>query len=85
MQTIVAKEIQAPSLDQLNAKLRKKLDELLDLAEPENILDITEAVAKLNSSYKGNQQFGEPVSDEEKQEKAQKELLDNILNGEVVN
>jgi len=82
-QVLVAKEREI-SLDKLNAKLRNRLNDLLDDAGPEDILQITEAIAKLNSSYKGNSQFGDPLSDEEKQEQEQKELLGTILNGEEV-
>ena len=82
-QVLIAKEKEI-SLDKLNAKLRNRLNDLLDDAGPENILQITEAIAKLNSSYKGNSQFGDPLSDEEKQEKEQREILGNILNGEEV-
>ena len=82
-QVLVAKEREI-SLDKLNAKLRNRLNDLLDDAGPEDILQITEAIAKLNSSYKGNSQFGDPLSDEEKQEQEQREILGNILNGEEV-
>ena len=82
-QVLVAKEKEI-SLERLNAKLRNRLNDLLDDAGPEDILQITEAIAKLNSSYKGNSQFGEPISDEEKQEQEQREILGNILNGEEV-
>ncbi len=82
-QVLIAKEKEI-SLDKLNAKLRNRLNDLLDDAGAEDILQITEAIAKLNSSYKGNSQFGDPLSDEERQEQEQKELLGNILNGEEV-
>lgn len=81
---IIAKPVDDVTLAALNAKLRNRLNDLLDDAGPEDILQITEAIAKLNSSYKGNSQFGDPMSDEEKQEQEQKELLGNILNGEEV-
>ena len=80
---LVAKEREI-SLDKLNAKLRNRLNDLLDDAGPEDILQITEAIAKLNSSYKGNSQFGDPLSDEEKQEQEQREILGNILSGEEI-
>ena len=82
-QVIIPKPKQV-SLEELNAKLRNRLNNLIDDAGAEDILQITEAIAKLNSSYKGNSQFGDPLSDEEKQEQEQKELLGNILNGEEV-
>ena len=82
-QVIIPKQKQV-SLEELNAKLRDRLNNLIDDAGPEDILQITEAIAKLNSSYKGNSQFEEPMTDEEKLEKEQKDLLGNILNGEEV-
>ena len=56
-QVLIAKEKEI-SLERLNAKLRNRLNDLLDDAGAEDILQITEAIAKLNSSYKGNSQFG---------------------------
>ena len=82
-QVIVAKQKQV-SLEELNAKLRDRLNNLIDDAGPEDILQITEAIAKLNSSYKNNSQFEEPMTDEEKIEQEQKELLGDILNGEEI-
>ena len=72
------------SLKEVNEKLLKRLNDLIDDAGAEDILQITESIAKLNSSYKGNSQFGEPLSDEEKIEKEQRELLGDILQGEEV-
>lgn len=50
----------------------------------EELLQITESIAKLNSSYKSNQQFGDRVSSEERVEREQREILGGILNGEIV-
>ena len=81
---IIPKPVEAVTLADLNAKLRDRLNNLIDDAGAEDILQITEAIAKLNSSYKNNSQFGDPLSDEEKQEQEQRELLGDILNGEEV-
>ena len=82
-QVVIAKPKQV-TLQNVNEKLLERLNNLIDSAGPEDILQITEAIAKLNSSYKGNLQFGEPVTEEEKMEKEQKDLLGDILTGEVV-
>ena len=83
-QVLIAKPKPSPSLEELNAQLRKRLSELIDDATADQILDITDSVSKLNASYRGNQQFGEPISDEEQREKETKDLLGGILNGEIV-
>ena len=82
-QVLVAREKEV-TLKEVNEKLLKRLNELIDDAGAEDILQITESIAKLNSSYKGNTQFGEPLSEEERLEKEQKDLLGNILTGEEV-
>lgn len=75
---------EAPTLSQVNEKLLSRLFELIDSADSEEILRITESVAKLNSSYKGNDQFGQPLSDDERAERENQEVLTGILTGEVV-
>lgn len=67
------------TIDEVNANLLQRLNELIHDADTESILAITEAVAKLNSSWKGNdklanQQEGYGVSYE--QVKAMREVLD---------
>lgn len=81
---IIPKQVEPVTLADLNAKLRDRLNNLIDDAGAEDILQITEAIAKLNSSYKGNSQFGDPLSDEEKQEQEQREILGDILQGEEI-
>ena len=82
-QVLIAKEKEV-TLKEVNEKLLKRLNELIDDAGAEDILQITESIAKLNSSYKGNTQFGEPLTEEEKLEKEQRDLLGGILTGEEV-
>ena len=82
-QVLITKEKEV-TLKEVNEKLLKRLNELIDDAGAEDILQITESIAKLNSSYKGNTQFGEPLTEEEKLEKEQRDLLGGILTGEEV-
>lgn len=65
----------APTLDEVNQKLLERLDKLLDSAGAEEILDITEAIAKLNASYKGNDNFSKPESESERMARAQQDVL----------
>ena len=76
---IEAKPRKSLSLSEVNEKLLRRLDNLIENADTDEILKITEAIAKLNSSYKSNNQFGEPISDEERMERERKDLLSNIM------
>ena len=76
---IEAKPRKSPSLSKVNEKLLRRLDDLIENAGTDDLVKITEAIAKLNSSYKSNNQFGEPISDEERMERERKDLLSNIM------
>lgn len=77
----MAKTINAPTLDEVNSALLERLYEMIKTADPEYILDITEAVAKLNSSWKGNNQFAVPETAEEKSEREKSAILGELLKG----
>lgn len=70
-----------PTLSDVNERLLSRLYQVIDDAGPEDLLQITEAIAKLNASYKGNNQFGDPLSAEEQLEKQQQEMFKNIIEG----
>jgi len=72
------------TLDELNQNLLQRLNELIQDADPAELLDITTAVSKLNSSYKGNDQFGKPETEEERTEREQREMFKGLVNGEEV-
>ena len=76
---IEAKPRKSLSLSEVNEKLLRRLDDLIENAGTDDLVKITEAIAKLNSSYKSNNQFGDPVSDEERMERERKDLLSNIM------
>lgn len=67
------------SLEEVNNKLLNRLYDLLENANDEGILNITEAVAKLNSSWKSNDQFSKPTSEEEQLASAQEATFGEIL------
>lgn len=67
------------SLEDVNNKLLDKLYELIENADNDDILHITEAVAKLNSSWKSNDQFSKPTSEEEQIALSQDATFGEIL------
>lgn len=78
-----------PSLQEVNDHLLTRLDVLIADANPEELLDITEALAKFNSSIRNNDQFYKPESSEERARREANGVLSELLgnskpnNGEV--
>ena len=62
------KTINPVTLDELNDNLIVRLNELVNSAQAEEILPLTEAIAKLNASRRNSDQFVKPQSEEEKLE-----------------
>ena len=73
------------TIEDVNTKLLDKLEELLDdvdvKTEPEMVKVITESVAKLNTSLRGNNIFTPRETDEERKEREAKEALEGVMNG----
>lgn len=73
------------TIEDVNAKLLDKLEELIDdvdvKTEPEMVKVITESVAKLNTSLRGNNIFTPRETDEERKEREAKEALEGVMNG----
>lgn len=67
------------TLSEVNDKLLARLYDVIEGANSEELLNITESIAKLNASYKGNSQFSDPMSEEEKNEAMAKEALEDII------
>ena len=71
------------SIEDVNVHLLDKLDELIDSTDaktnPELVKVITESVAKLNASLKGNNIFTPQETEEERLEREQKEVLGEIM------
>lgn len=73
------------TLTTVNEVLLKKLHNLInDASSAEEILSLTEAVAKLNTSSRNNNQLQAPMSEEEKIEQAQREQFGVLAEGVVV-
>lgn len=73
------KDINGVSLDEVNANLLKRLNILIESADSGELLDITEAVAKLNASQRNNDQFERPETAEERVEREQREVFGQAL------
>lgn len=80
----MSKTVNAVSLEEVNENLLKRLNELIENASADEILDITDSVAKLNSSRRNSDQFTRPETAEERTEREQREMFGSVLKGEIV-
>lgn len=73
------------SLETVNRHMLNKLDELIESIDaksnPDMVKVLTESVAKLNSSFKGNDIFAPQETPEERAQREQKEILEGVLKG----
>ena len=72
------------SIEDVNVHLLDKLDELIDAVDGKDsdmVRAITESVAKLNASLKGNNIFTPQETEEERIAREQKEVLGEIMQG----
>lgn len=69
------------TLDEVNNNLLERLNVLIGNASADQLLAITEAVAKLNASRRNSDQFLKPESEEVKSEKERAAVLGEIING----
>ena len=73
------------TIEDVNAKLLDKLEELIDgidpKTEPEMVKVITESVAKLNTSLRGNAIFTPQETEDERREREAKDILHATLVG----
>lgn len=66
------------TIEEVNVKLLDKLEELIDTIDgkdPDMVRAITESVAKLNASLKGNNIFAPKETSEERKEREAKEAI----------
>ena len=66
------------TIEDVNVKLLDKLEELIDAVDgkdPDMVRAITESVAKLNASLKGNNIFATKETPEERKEREAKEAI----------
>lgn len=74
-----------PTIEQVNSHLLDKLDELIlavdAKSDPEMVKVLTESVAKLNTSLRGNDIFAPKETEEERKEREAKEALLGMMGG----
>lgn len=71
------------TIEEVNTNLLNKLNELIDSAnsrDPEMIRAITESVAKLNASLKGNNIFTPKETEEQRKEREANEAIHAAMN-----
>ena len=82
---VVDVKVDNPSIEDVNMHLLAKLDDLIDACDaktnPELVKVLTESVAKLNASLKGNDIFTPKETAAEKKEREATEAVESILKG----
>ena len=71
------------TIEEVNTNLLNKLNELIDSVnskDPEMVRAITESVAKLNASLKGNNIFTPKETEEQRQEREANEAIHAAMN-----
>lgn len=77
------KTINPLTLEDVNQSLLERLIVLIDEAETaEEMLKLTDSVARLNASYRNNDQFIRPETADERAERESREALAKAINGE---
>jgi hypothetical protein len=83
---VIEVKVKNPSIEDVNRHLLNKLDELIESTDaktnPELVKVITESVAKLNASLKGNDIFTPQETAEEKKARESKEAIQRAMKGE---
>ena len=73
----------SPTLQSVNDKLLRKIDERLNNADSLEVISIlSDSVAKLNSSYRNNDFFPRPETNEERKQREIQEALRGAMNGD---
>lgn len=82
---VIEAKIKNPSIEDVNRHLLNKLDDLIESTDaktnPELVKVITESVAKLNASLKGNDIFTPKETEEERKEREATEVLAEAMKG----
>ena len=71
------------TIEEVNTNLLNKLNELIDSVnskDPEMVIAITESVAKLNASLKGNNIFTPKETEEQRKEREANEAIHAAMN-----
>ena len=84
-EVIEAKITSHATIEDVNVHLLDKLDELIDDINPKDadmVRALTESVAKLNASLKGNNIFTPQETEEERREREAQEAILGAMKGE---
>lgn len=73
-----------PTLEEVNAHLLERLDEVIQDAQPEDLLKIAETVAKLNASSRNNDLVAARIDEAEQQAKKEQEMFGHLSEADVV-
>lgn len=83
---VIEAKVKNPSIEDVNRHLLNKLDELIEATDaktnPELVKVITESVAKLNASLKGNDIFTPQETAEQRREREAQEAILGAMKGE---
>ena len=82
---VLQPRIKNPSIEDVNNHLLAKLDDLIEACDaktdPELVKVLTESVAKLNASLKGNNIFTPQETEEQRKEREATEAVADMLKG----
>lgn len=73
-----------PTLEEVNAHLLERLDEVIQDADPEALLKVAETIAKLNASSRNNDLVAARVDEADQQLKKEQEIFGHLKEGEVL-
>lgn len=73
-----------PTLEEVNAHLLERLDEIIQDAEPADLLKVAETIAKLNASSRNNDLVAARIDEAERQAKKEQEMFGHLNEGEVL-
>ena len=74
----------SPTLEEVNAHVLERLDELIQDADAADLLKIGETVAKLNASSRNNDLVAARIDEAEQQAKKEQEMFGHLSEGEVL-
>lgn len=74
----------APTLEEVNAHLLERLDEIIQDAEPADLLKVAETIAKLNASSRNNDLVAARIDEAEQQAKKEQEMFGHLSEADVV-
>lgn len=84
---VIDVKVRSTSIETVNQHLLNKLDDLIESidpkSDPEMVKVLTESVAKLNTSLRGNDIFTPKETEEERRDREQREILEGVMSGET--